>query len=370
MQFVDLQAQRKRLGSKIDDAIRRVVDHGQFIQGPEVRELEAQLAEFAGVRHCITCANGTDALVLALRALGLGPGQGVVVPSFTFAATAEAVVLAGGVPVFADIDATTFNLGAASAADARTVAEACGIEVVGAIPVDLFGQPADYASLAAELPGVWLVADAAQSLGASVGPKRVGSLASVTTTSFFPAKPLGCYGDGGALFTDDDEVADLLRSLRVHGQGADKYDNVRIGTNSRLDTIQAAILLVKLAAFPDELVERQRVADGYRAKFAGSAVTSPALPEGFRSSWAQYTVRVPDRDRLAASLAEHGIPSGIYYRQPLHRSTAFAAHSPLAALSETDRAAREVISLPMHPDLSDDEIAEVARRVLEGVESA
>jgi dTDP-4-amino-4,6-dideoxygalactose transaminase len=364
MQFVDLQAQRTRLGSKIDEAIARVLDHGVFIHGPEVAEFERQLADLVGARHCISCGNGTDALVLALRALDLQQGQGVIVPSFTFAATAEAVVLAGGVPVFADIDATTFNLDSESVALARKEAEAGGIDVVGAIAVDLFGQPANYDALTDSLSGLWLIADAAQSLGASVGPRRVGSLAPITTTSFFPAKPLGCYGDGGALFADDDDTAAILRSLRVHGQGSDKYDNVRVGTNSRLDTIQAAILLVKLAAFPEELLQRQRVADSYRQHFAGSPISTPTILEGFRSSWAQYTVRIPNRDAAAAALQRQGIPSAVYYRQPLHNSSAYARFASSLELSATVEASHDVLSLPMFPDLGDDDIAVVANALL------
>ena len=363
MQFVDLQAQRKRLGADIDAAIARVLEHGVFIHGPEVKQFEEELAAFVGAQHCVACGNGTDALVLALRALDLKSGQGVIVPSFTFAATAEAVVLAGGVPVFADVDAATFNLGAPAAAQARKEAETRGIDVVGVIAVDLFGQPADYTSLAAQLDGLWIVADAAQSIGGAVGETRVGALAPVTTTSFFPAKPLGCYGDGGALLTDDDDLAALLQSLRVHGQGSDKYDNVRVGTNSRLDTIQAAILRVKLAAFPDELGERQRVADGYRAAFAGTAVTPPPVTEGFRSAWAQYTIRTPQRDAVAQALADEGIPTAVYYRQPLHEATAYRQYAG-ADLPVTTAASTEVLSLPMGPDLREEQVERVAASVL------
>lgn len=368
MEFVDLQAQRRRLGNDIDAAIGRVLAHGAFILGPEVAEFEHTLAEFSGARHCVTCANGTDALVLALRAIGLAPGDAVIVPSFTFAATAEAVVLAGGVPVFADIRAGSFNLDPDAAGAARDSAEARGLRVAGAIAVDLFGHPAEYEALAAALPGLWVIADAAQSVGASIGATRVGSLATVTTTSFFPAKPLGCYGDGGAVLTDDDDLAGLVRSLRVHGQGADKYDNVRVGTNSRLDTIQAAILLVKLTALPGELGHRQRVADAYRSRLAGSAVTTPTVVEGYRSAWAQYTVRVPDRDRVAAKLRAANIPTAVYYRQPLHTATAYKQFGG-DALPATELAAGEVLSLPMGPDLTDADIDAVASALLAAVGS-
>jgi len=363
MKFVDLAAQRARLGSKIDDAIATVLDHGVFIGGPEVTTLEEQLSAFTGARHCVTCANGTDALVLSLRAIGLKPGDGVVVPSFTFAATPEAVVLAGGVPVFADIDPGTFNIDPTSAALAQKEAERVGIDVVGAIAVDLFGHPAAYSDLSAALPGVWLVADGAQSLGASVNGARVGTLASITTTSFFPSKPLGCYGDGGAIFTDDDDIADVVRSLRVHGQGSDKYNNIRVGTNSRLDTIQAAVLLTKLQSFPDELNERQGVADQYRIRLADSGVVIPRVAEGSRSAWAQYTVRVPDRDVVAAALSEASIPTAVYYRQPLHLSTAYALYAGELNMSHTETASREVLSLPMHPYLTAEEIDRVTALV-------
>jgi dTDP-4-amino-4,6-dideoxygalactose transaminase len=364
MEFIDLQAQRARLSPQIEDAIARVLEHGKFVSGPEVAELEERLADVAGVRHCVSCANGTDALVLALKASGLKSGQGVVVPSFTFAATAEAVVLAGGLPVFADIDPITFNLEPQSAAGARKEAEAAGIDVAGVMPVDLFGQPAPYEALQEALPELWFVADAAQSFGASVGDTRVGALASVTTTSFFPAKPLGCYGDGGAIFTDDNEIAEVLRSLRVHGQGSDKYDNVRVGTNSRLDTIQAAILLVKLDAFPAELLERQRVADRYRELLVGSPVQTPIALEGYRSAWAQYTIRTGGRDAVAARLKSAGVPTAVYYRQPLHRSSAYATFGAGSVLEETDVAAHEVLSLPMYPDMTDSLVEAVVETLL------
>ncbi len=260
--FIDLAAQRARLGDRIEAAITQVLDHGQFVLGPEVSALEERLASFCGARHAVTCASGTDALVLALVALGVQPGDAVFTPSFTFAATAEAVVLAGGTPVFVDVRADTFNLDVDSLRRALGLATATGLRPKGVIAVDLYGQPADYDALAevAEEGGLWVVADGAQSFGGSLHGRRSGCLAAVTATSFYPAKPLGCYGDGGAVFTDDDGLAEVITSLRTHGQGEDRFHHVRIGYNSRLDTMQAAVLLQKLEIFEDELGKREDIA--------------------------------------------------------------------------------------------------------------
>jgi dTDP-4-amino-4,6-dideoxygalactose transaminase len=353
--FIDLQAQRHRLGDRVDRAIARVLEHGRYILGPEVAELERQLAAFCGARHVIGCSNGTDALVLALRAKGVAPGDAVLVPSFTFAATAEAVALVGATPVFLDVAEDSFNLDPAGIAAGVTAAKAAGLNPRGIIAVDLFGQPADYDALAdaASAHGLWLMDDAAQSFGAAWRGRKVGTLAEITTTSFFPAKPLGCYGDGGAVFTDDDELADLLRSLRVHGQGADRYDNVRIGINGRLDTLQAAILIEKLAIFPEEIIARDRIAARYDAALGDVAIV-PRVAPGATSVWAQYTVRLPghDRDAVAKVLAAAGIPTAIYYPIPLHRQQAYR-HYPIAGngLPASDRLAGDVLSLPMHPYL-------------------
>src|SRR5262245_30218850 len=326
--FIDLAAQRQRLGGAIEVAIARVLSHCQFIGGPEVRALEADLAAFCGARHAIACASGTDALLLALMAKGIGPGDAVLCPTFTFAATAEAVALLGATPVFADVEETSFNIDPASLVRALAAARAAGLRPKAMIPVDLFGQPADYAVIGAiaMAENLFVLDDAAQSFGATYRNRQVGTLAPVTATSFYPAKPLGCYGDGGALFTDDDDLAGVLRSLRVHGEGRHKYDCVRIGINGRLDTIQAAVLIEKLKIFPDEIAARDRVARRYCAQLADVAVV-PRLAEGTTSVWAQYTIRLPRgvRDPLAATLKAEGIPTAIHYPMPVHRQDAYRA---------------------------------------------
>jgi len=367
--FIDLQAQRRRLGDSVDRAIAKVLDHGHYIMGPEVALFEKALGDFCGARHVVGCGNGTDALHLVLLAEGIGPGDAVFVPAFTFVATAEMAPLVGATPVFVDVDETSFNIDPASLEVAIRTARDAGLKPRMVIAVDLFGQPADYAAISriADSHGLTVVADAAQAFGASLGAAKVGTLAKYTTTSFFPAKPLGCYGDGGAVFTDDDNAAALLRSLRIHGKGMDKYDNVRIGLNSRLDTLQAAILLEKLAIFPDEIVARNRVADRY-AEGLGDAVAVPKVIEGAVSTWAQYTIRHADRDGLAARLKEKGVPSAVYYPIPMHRQTGYHAY-PVAggSLPVSDRLSREVISLPMHPYLdpaTQDRIIEAVRASL------
>jgi dTDP-4-amino-4,6-dideoxygalactose transaminase len=369
--FIDLVAQRQRLGAAIDTAVARVLDHCQFIMGPEVRALEAELAEFCGARHAVTCASGTDALVLALRALGIGPGDAVICPSFTFCATAEVAVLVGATPVFVDVDPVTFNIDASGIAGAVEAAKDAGLAAKAIIPVDLFGLPADHAAVAAaaKAAGLFVVDDAAQGFGSTYRNRRLGTFGDLTCTSFFPAKPLGCYGDGGAVMTDDDALADALRSLRVHGQGADKYDNVRIGLASRLDTIQAAVLSEKLKIFPDEIAARNRIAARYAQGLADVA-TVPTVSEGYSSVWAQYTIRVAGgrRDSLAAALKAEGIPTAIYYPIPLHRQVAYK-HYPVgtSGLAVSDRLAGEVISLPMHAYLDEatqDRVIDATRRFL------
>ncbi len=351
--FIDLAAQRQHLGGRIDEAIARVLAHGRFIMGPEVAALEDELAEFAGTRHAVTCASGTDALLLPLMAKGIGPGDAVIVPAFTFAATAEVVALVGATPVFADVQADTFNLDPDSLAAAVTTANASGLRPAAVIAVDLFGQPADYAGLeaVARAHDLWVIADAAQSFGAESDGKQTAARGDIAGTSFFPAKPLGCYGDGGAIFTNDDDMAALLKSIRVHGGGTDNYTNVRIGTNSRLDTIQAAILLEKLRIFPDEIEARQNVAARYSDALSNTVV-SPTVADGATSVWAQYTIRTPRRDDAVARLNEQGIPTAIYYPTPLHRQPAFANY-PVAGngAPAAERLSREVLSLPMHPYL-------------------
>ena len=317
--FIDVAAQRRRLGAAIDEAVARVLAHCQFILGPEVRAFEAALAKFCGARHAVTCASGTDALMLALMAKGIGPGDAVFCPSFTFCATAEVAALVGATPVFVDVDETTFNIDAKGLAAALDTAKRLGLRPKAVIPVDLFGLPADHDAVAAvaKAAGLFILDDAAQAFGASYQGRALGSIGHACATSFFPAKPLGCYGDGGAVLTDDDALAEAMISLRVHGQGGDKYDNVRIGLTSRLDTIQAAILIEKLKIFPDEIAARERAAHHY-AQGLGDVVTVPQVPAGLTSVWAQYTIRVPGgrRDRVAAALKSEGVPTAIYYPDP------------------------------------------------------
>src|SRR5437660_7203047 len=312
--FIDLAAQRRRLGRSIDEAIARVLAHCQFILGPEVRTLETKLAEFCGARHVVSCASGTDALVLVLMAQGIGPGDAVICPSFTFTATAEVVALVGATPVFADVEQASFNLDPASLKLACAAAREAELRPKAVIPVDLFGQPADYDRITpvAEAEGLFVLDDAAQSFGGTYKNRRVGALAPATATSFFPAKPLGCYGDGGAVLTDDEEFAQVMRSVRVHGEGRDKYDCVRIGINGRLDTIQAAVLLEKLKIFPEEILARERIARRYSAELADVA-SVPKLARFSTSVWAQYTIRLASgrRDALAAALKSQGIPTAL-----------------------------------------------------------
>ena len=353
--FVDLAAQRRRLGTRIDEAIARVTTHCQFVMGPEVTAFEKQLAEFCGARHAISCASGTDALLLALMAKEVGPGDAVICPSFTFCATAEVVVLLGATPIFADVEAETINLDIASVEKAIAVAKKRGLKVRGIIPVDLFGLPADHDSVAevAEAENLFVLDDAAQGFGATYKNRKLGAIGDFSATSFFPAKPLGCYGDGGAIFTNDDNMAAVIKSLRVHGQGADKYDNVRIGMTGRLDTMQAAILIEKLKIFPDEIEARNRVAKRY-AEGLKDVATVPTVPDGYTSVWAQYTIRLKPgvRDGLAVSLKAAGVPTAIYYPKSLHQQTAYK-HFPVAegGLPVSERLSDEVISLPMHPYL-------------------
>jgi dTDP-4-amino-4,6-dideoxygalactose transaminase len=356
--FIDLAAQRRRLGAAVEAAIMRVVDHGAYILGPEVKQLEDELAAFCGARHVVSCANGTDALAMVLMAKDLKAGDAVLCPSFTFAATGEVVAWFGATAVFADVHEDTFNLDVRSLEAGVRKARALGLNLVGVIPVDLFGQPADYDALEAfcAREGLWMLCDAAQSFGATYKGRTVGSIGDATTTSFFPAKPLGCYGDGGAIFTDDAELADVLRSIRMHGQGTDKYDNVRIGMNGRLDTIQAAVLLAKLAIFPDEIEARNRIAQRYNELLREVAIV-PELMQGASSVWAQYTLRLPgfDREEFQGTLKAAGIPTAVYYPKPLHQQTAYK-HYPVAGngLPVSDRIATEVVSLPMHPYLTEE----------------
>ena len=352
--FIDLQAQRQRLGASLEKAVLEAVQGGQWILGPQVTRLEKELAEFAGVKHAIACANGTDALMIVLRAWDIGPGDAVFVPAFTFAASAEVVALVGATPVFVDVLEDTYNMSPASLDEAiATVKREGKLKPRVVMPVDLFGQAADYRALEpiCKREGLKMLCDAAQGFGALLDGRRAGGIGDAASTSFFPAKPLGCYGDGGATFTNDDELNTLLRSIRVHGQGSDKYENVRIGVNSRLDTIQAAILLEKMKVFPEEIEMREAVAQRYSNAFRGSnRIVVPHVIDGAQSTWAQYTIQVPDRDKLQADLKAQGIPTAIYYPIPLSAQKGYKQY-PSAPTPVSDKICKTVISLPMHPDL-------------------
>jgi dTDP-4-amino-4,6-dideoxygalactose transaminase len=366
--FIDLVAQRRRLGTSVDEAVSRVIGHCQFINGPEVTKLEAELAAFSGAAHVVTCASGTDALLMVLMAKGVGRGDAVLCPSFTFCATGEAVALTGAVPVFVDVDEATFNIDAASLKRGIATARKLGLKPVAVIPVDLFGQSADHDAIAAIAveAGLFVLDDAAQAFGASYKGRRLGTFGVATATSFFPAKPLGCFGDGGAIFTDDADLAATLRSIRVHGQGFDKYDNVRLGLTGRLDTLQAAILIEKLKIFEDEIAARNEVADRY-AQGLGNVVTVPRLASGCTSVWAQYTIRLPkgcDRDGFAAVLKAQGIPTAIYYPKSMHQQTAYRDF-PVAdgGLPASESLSADVISLPMHAYLDEPTQARIIKAV-------
>jgi dTDP-4-amino-4,6-dideoxygalactose transaminase len=367
--FIDLQAQRARIAARIDAAIAKVMAHGAFVMGPEVAELERRLAAHCGAKHVLTCSSGTDALLIPLMARNVGPGDAVFVPSFTFTATAEVAALMGATPVFVDVEPDTCNLDAESLAKAIGTARRMGLKPRAVIPVDLFGQPADMAAINALCAGegVWVLADAAQSYGASYRNRRVGALAEVTATSFYPSKPLGAYGDGGAVFTDDDELHQRMTQIRVHGQGKDRNENVRIGLTARLDTLQAAVLLEKLAIFDDECAARQRIAARYHKLLAG-VVETPVVRDDRSSVWAQYTVRSPKRDRIVATLKAEDIPTAVFYPRPVHVQPAYRMY-PAAegGLPVTENLAKCVVSLPMHAYLSEadqDRIVAAVRRAV------
>ncbi|BBD09027.1 DegT/DnrJ/EryC1/StrS family aminotransferase [Desulfovibrio ferrophilus] len=375
MPFIDLKAQFRALESDIRARMDAVLEHGQFIMGPEVRELEEKLAGFAGVKNAIACSSGTDALLLALMAHGVGPGDAVFTTPFTFIATAEVISLLGATPVYVDVDPETFNINpealnlavrAVKMGDAGKHPLPNGVDKLtpkGIIPVDIFGVPAEYDAIMelAESHGLFVLQDGAQSFGSEYNGVRAGALGHVSATSFFPAKPLGCYGDGGAVFTDDDEMAELMRSLMIHGMGSHRYDNDRIGINGRLDSLQAAVLLPKLAAFPGELDQRQRVADRYTGQLSKlPGFTFQKVPDGCRSAWAQYSILHERREEIQAALKEAGIPSVIYYPKPLHIQTAFAELGYAAEdMPVSMRLAESIFSLPMHPYMTDEQVDEV-----------
>jgi dTDP-4-amino-4,6-dideoxygalactose transaminase len=372
MPFVDLKAQYARIEKAVNDNIRAVLEHGRYIGGPEITELERRCAEFAGAKHALACGSGTDALLLAYLALGIGPGDAVFTTPFTFMATAETITLLGATPVFVDIDPVTFNMDPAKLAAAIDDVRLARPELTpkAVVPVDLFGLPVDYDALLpiAEAAGLKVVVDAAQSFGATLHGKVTASMGHVGCTSFFPAKPLGCYGDGGMCFTDSDETYDALFSLRVHGQNVeDKYDNIRIGLNARMDSIQAGILLPKLDLFPEEIGLRNDVAARYSERLAGSALVTPTVPEGMRSVWAQYSILARDeahRAELQARLQERGVPTAIYYPIPLHLQTAYKdlGYKP-GDMPVCEAIGGRIFSLPFHPYLA----AEDQDRVCEGL---
>ncbi len=370
MEFRDLKRQYQALKGKIDPAVAEVMASAGFIGGAKVKALEERLARYVGVKHCVTCGNGTDALALMLMAWGVGPGDAVFVPDFTFFASGEVVPFVGAVPVFYDVCPETFNASAESLEQAiQAVIVEGQYKPKAVVAVDLYGLPADYVAIGAvaDKYGLKVLEDAAQGFGGCIGLSRAGSFGDGACTSFFPAKPLGCYGDGGAMFTDDDDTATLLRSLCVHGKGGDKYDNVRIGMNSRLDAIQAAVLDVKLTAFEREELEAvNRAAKWYDEALAELPVITPAVPEDFYSSWAQYTVRLESqevRDGLQAALKAKGIPTMVYYPKAMHRQTAFAGVRQYVPCPNTEGMCGTVLSLPMHPYLDRETVQTVADAV-------
>ena len=366
--FVDLKAQFAAIESDVRTRLERVFEHCQFVMGPEVAELEAALAARIGVKHAISCASGTDALLLPLMAHEVGPGDGVITTPFTFVAAAEVISLLGATPIFVDIDPRTYNIDAQRLQS--TVEDWAGkTRLRGIVPVDLFGLPADYEQInrVASEHGLFVLEDAAQSFGAQHRGRPAGALAHAATTSFFPAKPLGCYGDGGAVFTDDEEFAGLLRSLRIHGQGSHPYDNVRVGVNGRFDTMQAAVLLAKLAVFDQELAARRRIAGRYNDTLSGR-VTVPHVPRGDTSAWAQYSVQAEHRDEVRERLAGAGIPTAVYYARPLHLQPAFSGLGyRVGDFPIAEQVAARIFSLPVHPYLTDAQIEHITDAVREAV---
>jgi len=371
MQFRDLKKQYEVLKREVDTAMVDVVSSCAFIMGKEVRELEAELANYVGVKHCLTCANGTDALTLALKVWNIGEGDAVFLPDFTFFSSAEVVSLEGATPVFIDVDKRTFNIDPIDLENKIQQIKSEGrLTPKVIITVDLFGLPANYPAIReiADNHHLLILEDGAQGFGGMIGDKRACSFGDISTTSFFPAKPLGCYGDGGAVFTDNDEWAKLIDSFRVHGKGEFKYDNVRIGMNSRLDTLQAAILKIKLNAFKSYELEDINAAAAKYTNILGSSVITPHIPEGYYSSWAQYTIQLSnreERDALQQKLKDNSIPSMVYYPTPMHGQTAYkemnieAGYSPVS-----EELCQTVLSLPIHPYLTDEDINEVCNIVL------
>jgi len=367
--FLDLKGQQARIATELRRRLETVLGHCQFVLGPEVAELEAALAAYCGAAHCVTVSSGTDALQIAMMAEGIGRGDAVFLPAFTYTATAEVPLVLGATPVFVDVDPRTFQIDPAHLA--RRVAEtrkAGNLRPRAVIGVDLFGQPADWAAIAeiAAAESLFTIDDCAQSFGASLRGKRLGAVADATATSFFPSKPLGAYGDGGALFTEDAARAELFRSLRTHGEGTSRYEVLRIGMNGRMDTLQAAVLLAKLSVFDDELAARARIAATYDRRL-GNAVATPARVADSQSAWAIYAILLPDgpaRTRMQAGLREAGVPTAIYYPRPLHHQPAYRDAHDGVALPVSEDLANRILALPIHPDLTDEEVARVCDTVL------
>jgi len=365
--FIDLKTQYTHIQEAVGARIQAVLAHGQYIMGPEIDELETELARFAGVKHAISCSSGTDALLLPLMAIGIGPGDAVFTTPFTFFATAEVISLLGATPVFVDIHPRTFNIDPEKLRDTvKRVKREGKLKAKAVIPVDLFGLPADYDAIEAigQEEDLFILEDTAQGLGGVYKGRPAGSFGQAAATSFFPAKPLGAYGDAGATFTDDDALAEIMRSLRIHGQGIDKYNNTRIGLNARMDTIQAAILLCKLAIFPQELKARQKAADLYEVALSG--LETPFVPKGYKSSWAQYSVLSDHRELLQEALGKAGIPTAVYYVKSLHLQSVYAGFGYKEGdFPVSEHASQRIFSLPMHPYLDEAIIAKIGACVTE-----
>lgn len=370
--FLDLKAQQARIAVDLRRRLDRVLEHCQFVLGPEVRELEDELAKFCGAKHCVSVSSGTDALQIAMMAENIGRGDAVFLPAFTYTATAEVPLLLGATPVFVDVDPRTFQIDPAHLAKRIEDVRAAGkLKPRAIIGVDLFGQPADWPALVAiaRQNDLFLLDDLAQSFGASLNGTMIGTQADATATSFFPSKPLGAYGDGGALFTESEDRADLYRSLRTHGEGKTRYEVLRTGMNGRLDTIQAAILLAKLGVFPEELQARERIAHVYDQRL-GNAVTTPKRVANSTSAWAIYAILLPDeatRDRTQAALKADGVPTAIYYPRPLHRQPAYSAQHDGTALPVSEDLAGRILALPIHPDLTGEDVVRICKAVLTAV---
>ena len=370
MQFIDLKSQQKLIRKKIDQRIKNILDHGQYIMGPEVDELEEKLADYVNVKHCITCSSGTDALLIPLMAMGIGPGDAVITTPFTYIATAEVIALVGATPIFCDIYDRTFNINPEQLQKTFDLAISRNLKPKAIMPVDLFGLPARYRLIEkfTKEKNLMVIEDAAQGFGGKINERRAGSFGDVAGTSFFPAKPLGCYGDGGAIFTNNDELAEKMKSIRVHGGGKDKYQNERIGINGRLDSIQAAILLEKIELFDKELSFRNKAAKFYTQNI-NKMFISPHVPDKYYSSWAQYSIITPhhiNRDKIIEKLKENGIPSMVYYRIPIHLQKGYAHFgNKIGEFAVSENISKKILSLPMHPYLDEETQNKVIKAINE-----